>query len=118
MIYPLRPPLGLQELKHLLCPEPQKAFGISARKCKNENEWGLSHFKPLRIKALRKVGKQYEKPGLLFICYSCTLDKLSHLQNKMAFVKVEQALIPHFSKFQRQPAALYAEIIRKLLAGE
>jgi len=33
-------------------------------------------------------------------------------------VKVEQALIPHFSKFQRQPAALYAEIIRKLLAGE
>ena len=36
----------------------------------------------------------------------------------MAFVKVEQALIPHFSELQRQPAALYAEIIRKLLAGE
>ena len=64
------------------------------------------------------MGKQYEKLGLLFVGYSCTLDKLSHLQNKMAFVKVEQALIPHFSKFQRQPAALYAEIIRKLLAGE
>ena len=33
-------------------------------------------------------------------------------------MKVEQALIPHFSELQRQPAALYAEIIRKLLAGE
>ena len=33
-------------------------------------------------------------------------------------MKVKQALIPHFSKLQRQPAALYAEIIRKLLAGE
>ena len=64
------------------------------------------------------MGKQYEKPGLLFICYSCTLDKLSHLQNKMAFVKVEQALIPHFSKLHRQPAALHAKVIRKLLAGE
>ena len=79
---------------------------------------GTSHFKPLHIKTLRKVGKQYEKLGLLFICYRCTLDKLSHLQNKMAFVKVKQALIPHFSKLQRQPAALHAEIIRKLLAGE
>ena len=36
----------------------------------------------------------------------------------MAFVKVEQALIPHFSKLQRQPAALHAKVIRKLLAGE
>ena len=36
----------------------------------------------------------------------------------MAFVKVEQALIPHFSKLQRQSTALHAEIIRKLLAGE
>ena len=43
---------------------------------------------------------------------------LRRFEKKMAFVKVEQALIPHFSKFQRQPAALYAEIIRKLLAGE
>ena len=33
-------------------------------------------------------------------------------------MKVEQALIPHFSKLQRQPAALHAEVIRKLLAGE
>ena len=64
------------------------------------------------------MGKQYEKLGLLFVGYSCTLDKLSHLQNKMAFVKVEQALIPHFSKLQRQPAALHTEVIRKLLAGE
>ena len=37
---------------------------------------------------------------------------------QMAFVKVEQALIPHFSKLQRQSAALHAEVIRKLLAGE
>lgn len=36
----------------------------------------------------------------------------------MAFMKVKQALIPHFSKLQRQSAALHAEIIRKLLAGE
>ena len=36
----------------------------------------------------------------------------------MAFVKVEQALTAHFSKLQRQSAALHAEIIRKLLAGE
>lgn len=84
-------------MKHLLCPEPQKAF------------------EPLHIKTLRKVGKQYEKPGLLFICYRCTLDKLSHLQNKMAFVKVEQALIPHFSKLHGQSAALHTEVIRKLL---
>lgn len=33
----------------------------------------------------------------------------------MAFVKVEQALIPHFSKLQRQPTALHAEVIRKLM---
>jgi len=33
-------------------------------------------------------------------------------------MKVKQALIPHFSKLQRQSAALHAEIIRKLLAGE
>ena len=44
--------------------------------------------------------------------------RLWRLEKKVAFMKVEQALIPHFSKFQRQPAALYAEIIRKLLAGE
>ena len=36
----------------------------------------------------------------------------------MAFVKVEQALIPHFSKLHRQSAALHTEVIRKLLAGE
>ena len=36
----------------------------------------------------------------------------------MAFVKVEQALIPHFSKLHGQPAALHTEVIRKLLAGE
>ena len=30
-------------------------------------------------------------------------------------MKVKQALIPHFSKLQRQPAALHAEVIRKLL---
>ena len=36
----------------------------------------------------------------------------------MAFMKVKQALIPHFAKLQRQSAALHAEIIRKLLAGE
>ena len=36
----------------------------------------------------------------------------------MAFVKVEQALIPHFSKLHGQSAALHAEVIRKLLAGE
>ena len=33
-------------------------------------------------------------------------------------MKVEQPLIPHFSKLQRQPAALHAKVIRKLLAGE
>ena len=33
-------------------------------------------------------------------------------------MKVEQALIPHFSKLQRQSAALHTEVIRKLLAGE
>ena len=36
----------------------------------------------------------------------------------MAFVKVKQPLIPHFSKLPRQPAALHTKIIRKLLAGE
>ena len=38
-----------------------------------------------------------------------------HTFKKMAFVKVEQALIPHFSKLQRQSAALHTEVIRKLL---
>ena len=33
-------------------------------------------------------------------------------------MKVEQALIPHFSKLHGQSAALHAEVIRKLLAGE
>lgn len=33
-------------------------------------------------------------------------------------MKVKQALIPHFAKFHGQSAALHAEIIRKLLAGE
>ena len=33
---------------------------------------------------------------------------LWHLEQKVIFVKVEQALIPHFSKLQRQPAALHA----------
>ena len=36
----------------------------------------------------------------------------------MAFVKIKQALIPHFSELQRQPAAFHAKVIRKLLAGE
>lgn len=59
-----------------------------------EPQFARSRKKPLEflresVKTLRKVGKQYEKPGLLFICYSCTLDKLSHLQDKTAFVKVE-----------------------------
>ena len=44
--------------------------------------------------------------------------RLWRLEKKVAFVKVEQALIPHFSKLQRQPAALHAKVIRKLLAGE
>mgnify|MGYP000329144471 CR=1 FL=1 len=44
--------------------------------------------------------------------------KLSHLQNKVAFMKVKQALIPHFAKFHGQSAALHAEIIRKLLTRE
>ena len=33
-------------------------------------------------------------------------------------MKVKQALIPHFSKLQRQSTALHAEIIRKLLTRE
>ena len=36
----------------------------------------------------------------------------------MAFVKVKKPLAAHFSKLQRQSAALHAEVIRKLLAGE
>ena len=44
--------------------------------------------------------------------------RLWRLEKKVAFMKVEQALIPHFSKLQRQSAALHAEVIRKLLAGE
>lgn len=43
---------------------------------------------------------------------------LRRFEKKMAFVKVEQALIPHFSKLHGQPAALHTEVIRKLLAGE
>ena len=30
-------------------------------------------------------------------------------------LKIKQALAAHFSKLQRQPAALHAEVIRKLL---
>ena len=41
--------------------------------------------------------------------------RFRRLEKEMAFVKVEQALIPHFSKLQRQPAALHAKVIRKLL---
>ena len=44
--------------------------------------------------------------------------RLWRLEKKVAFMKVKQALIPHFSKLQRQSTALHAEIIRKLLAGE
>ena len=40
---------------------------------------------------------------------------LRRFEKKMAFVKVEQALIPHFSKLHGQPAALHTEVIRKLL---
>ena len=40
---------------------------------------------------------------------------LRRFEKEMAFVKVEQALIPHFSKLHRQPAALHTEVIRKLL---
>ena len=36
----------------------------------------------------------------------------------MALVKIKQALAAHFSKLQRQSAALHTEVIRKLLAGE
>ena len=42
--------------------------------------------------------------------------RIRRFEKKMAFVKVKQALIPHFSKLQRQPAALHAEVIRKLLS--
>ncbi|WP_442861195.1 hypothetical protein, partial [Butyricicoccus sp. AM05-1] len=44
--------------------------------------------------------------------------RLWRLEKKVTFMKVKQALIPHFSKLQRQSTALHAEIIRKLLAGE
>ena len=44
--------------------------------------------------------------------------RLWRLEKKVAFMKVKQALIPHFPKLQRQSTALHAEIIRKLLAGE
>lgn len=44
--------------------------------------------------------------------------RLWRLEKKVAFMKVKQALIPHFAKFHGQSAALHAEIIRKLLAGE
>ena len=40
---------------------------------------------------------------------------LRRFEKKMAFVKVEQALIPHFPKLHGQPAALHTEVIRKLL---
>ena len=33
-------------------------------------------------------------------------------------MKIQQTLIPHFPKLQRKSAALHAEVIRKLLAGE
>ena len=40
---------------------------------------------------------------------------LRRFEKEMAFVKVEQALIPHFSKLHGQPTALHTEVIRKLL---
>ena len=43
--------------------------------------------------------------------------RLWRLEKKVAFVKIKQALIPHFSELQRQPAAFHAKVIRKLLAG-
>ena len=43
---------------------------------------------------------------------------LWHLEKKVIFVKVKQALNPHFSKLHGQPAALHAKVFRKLLAGE
>ena len=42
---------------------------------------------------------------------------LRRFEKEVAFMKVEQALAAHFSKLQRQPAALYAKVIRKLLAA-
>lgn len=44
--------------------------------------------------------------------------RLWRFEQKVAFVKVKKALIPHFSKLHGQPAALHTEVIRKLLAGE
>ena len=44
--------------------------------------------------------------------------RLRRFEKKVALVKVKQALAAHFSKLQRQSAALHAEVIRKLLAGE
>ena len=42
--------------------------------------------------------------------------RLRRFEKKMAFVKVEQALAAHFPQFHGQPAALHAEVIRKLLS--
>ena len=44
--------------------------------------------------------------------------RIRRFEKKVALVKVKKALIPHFSKLQRQSAALHAEVIRKLLPGE
>ena len=41
--------------------------------------------------------------------------RLRRFEKKVALVKIKQALAAHFSKLQRQPAALHAEVIRKLL---
>ena len=40
---------------------------------------------------------------------------LLHSQDKMVLVKIEDSILFHFSKLQRQAAALNAEIIRELL---
>ena len=50
--------------------------------------------------------------------YNCKLEGTLYLQNEMIFLKVKKPFGAHFSKLQRQAAALNAKIIRKLLPGK
>ena len=44
--------------------------------------------------------------------------KKLYLQDEMAFMEIQKAVLFHFPQLQRQAAALHRQIIRQLLTGE
>ena len=96
-------------------PTTFPCLGVAAEPRCRKMPWGQIVEHGRCIRDCQYTRREFEGSALTHkmggICIRC-------LEKEVAFVKVEQALIPHFSKLQRQPAALHTEVIRKLLAGE